>query len=245
MKDATTYDVGRELCACRALLFTRALFLERSRDAAEDLVQETIERAIRHADRFTAGTNLVAWSTRIMRNLFADKIRHLSCERRSDLPPPEPARDLDSPIELLGGDDVRAAVARLPALYRRPFELIALDGRSLKETAARLRIAPSTAGTRLFRARRMLRDLLVRHYQELRAAGAPPGSGACAVARLAAPGAAARHGAAVGQRAQAGRVEHHQDPVAVPEHAAARQPPQRLVHDLARGADQVAELLLG
>jgi RNA polymerase sigma-70 factor (ECF subfamily) len=160
-----------QLVAQRSVLYARALFLERVPAAAEDLVQATLERALRHADRFVMGTNLLAWLTRIMRNLFADNLRHRGCENRAAPPAPEaagPVQERDDPLDLLNGNDVKEATAELLEIYRRPFEMVYFENRSLREVARELSIAPSTAGTRIFRARRMLRRLLLRRWEAMR-----------------------------------------------------------------------------
>jgi RNA polymerase sigma-70 factor (ECF subfamily) len=161
---------GAELCANRAKLYALANFLGRSRATADDLVQETLERAMCHADAFESGTNLLAWLSRIMRNLFADKMRRQACEQRLLPPPPPPNDELDpgDPLEVLDASDVQAALARLPERYRAPFELVSFEKRSLKRVAAHLGITVSAAGVRIFRARRMMRVLLMQRYEELR-----------------------------------------------------------------------------
>src|SRR4051794_10765783 len=53
----------------------RARSLERSEAAADDLVQDTIERALLHCEKFVMGTSLYSWLMQIMRNLFIDRYR--------------------------------------------------------------------------------------------------------------------------------------------------------------------------
>src|SRR5688572_15555189 len=66
--------------AARALeflepLYATALRLTRNRADAEDLVQDTVVKALRFADRFTAGTNLKAWLYTIMLNTWRNRRR--------------------------------------------------------------------------------------------------------------------------------------------------------------------------
>ncbi|MES1209119.1 MAG: sigma factor, partial [Pseudomonadota bacterium] len=69
-------DMRREVMAQHRRLFTYAKMLLGDESAAEDLVQDTLERALRASHRFRAGTNAGAWLTRIMKNLFTDRYRH-------------------------------------------------------------------------------------------------------------------------------------------------------------------------
>lgn len=52
-----------------------AIALARSRDVADDLVQATCERALAHRAQFDPGTRLDAWTLRILRNLWTDRLR--------------------------------------------------------------------------------------------------------------------------------------------------------------------------
>ena len=65
-------DFATELVGLRRTLYQRALFLTQDRNAAEDLAQATMERALVSRARFQSGTNLRAWLLLMMRNLFID-----------------------------------------------------------------------------------------------------------------------------------------------------------------------------
>jgi RNA polymerase sigma-70 factor, ECF subfamily len=92
-----------ELVDLRHALHQRALFLAQDRTAAEDLLQETLERALQSRDRFRQGSNLGAWVFSIMRNLFIDGRRRRAIRARleqkafwlGELEPParDPERD--------------------------------------------------------------------------------------------------------------------------------------------------------
>lgn len=53
-----------------------ALMLTRERTLADDLVQETVVRALTHADQFQPGSNFKAWISTILRNSFFNELRH-------------------------------------------------------------------------------------------------------------------------------------------------------------------------
>src|SRR5687768_15722336 len=106
-----------------------ALQLTRHPEEAQDLVQETLLKALTNQDKFKAGTNLKAWLYTIMRNSFINNYHRLS--RRS--------RQLvsDDLLVLLSADhrfiaqngaagafilqDVRQAIRHLHQDFRRPF----------------------------------------------------------------------------------------------------------------------------
>jgi RNA polymerase sigma factor (sigma-70 family) len=71
-----TGNIGEgELLACVPHLRAFAWFLARNRERADDLVQDTIVRALGAAHRFQAGTNLKAWMFTILRNLHYNEVR--------------------------------------------------------------------------------------------------------------------------------------------------------------------------
>jgi RNA polymerase sigma-70 factor (ECF subfamily) len=128
----------------------------------DDLVQDVLERTLRSP--MPAGANERAWLGRVMHNLFIDKLRRRQA-RREDLSPEmiDTARDVVEQRvwwDSLTEEQVRAAVARLPADQRTTFELFAFDHRSYDEIAAQLGIAKATVGTRILRARQKLRAIL-------------------------------------------------------------------------------------
>ena len=64
-------------------LFATAMRLSRQRQDAEDLVQDTLVKALRFAERFEQGTNLKAWLYTILHNIWRNRVR--SEEHTSEL----------------------------------------------------------------------------------------------------------------------------------------------------------------
>ncbi|WNG30220.1 RNA polymerase sigma factor [Cystobacter fuscus] len=149
-------------------LYTLALRLCGNAADARDLVQDTFERALRHLDRFQEGTNARAWLFTILRNLFISRCRARTCERRGDVSVEELQEHLAAPgveplpaWKALSLEQLHAALEQLPEEFREVYRLHALEGRSYEEISGSLRIPKATVGTRLIRARRKLRDLLM------------------------------------------------------------------------------------
>ncbi|HEY0706719.1 MAG TPA: RNA polymerase sigma factor [Polyangia bacterium] len=145
-------------------LYTRAFFLERTRGEACDLVQDTLERALRSFHQFQAGTNVRRWLFRILHNLFVDRYRRRAREVRStsiddlDLPAPEP--EPAPPWEHLRDEDITALLDGLARPFREVLELHFLSNLSYQDIGRSLHIPTATVGTRLLRARNKLRDLV-------------------------------------------------------------------------------------
>ncbi len=157
-------DFERSLVEHRPALLAVAARICRNAADAEDLVQETLVRALDHAASYQPGTRLRSWLVSVLLNLFRDRCRS---ERRRPLhtvleeaelaaPEPEPSPRWTE----IGPTELRAALARLDEDARAVFELHELEGRSYIEIAATLRIANATVGSRLSRTRQKLKELL-------------------------------------------------------------------------------------
>lgn len=133
---------------------------------AEDLLQDTFERALQRSHQFRQGTDARSWLITIMRNLFIDRCRKEKRIPRMEAiltlqliqPPSEP----EPPWAILTTDDLKAALREIEAPYRQVFELYEFARHSYEEIAAQVGISPKTVGTRLHRARRRLRAALMR-----------------------------------------------------------------------------------
>ena len=70
-----TDEFSAEVLAWLQPLYATALRLTRNRADAEDLVQDTVVKALRFSDRFTPGTNLKAWLYTILHNTWRNRKR--------------------------------------------------------------------------------------------------------------------------------------------------------------------------
>lgn len=144
-----------------------AMSLTRNRADAEDLVQETLLRAYKAIGSFD-GRYPRAWLLTILRNTERNRHRRRRPELLSDPdiaeergPATEPD-DVERRVEDRDFDRaVTAALDELPDNFRRVIELVDVDGLTYQETADLLGVPLGTVMSRLHRARRRIRDLLV------------------------------------------------------------------------------------
>jgi len=149
-----------ELTALRPELFGRALRLSRSPETAEDLVQDTVERAIRFQDTFQTGTSLRAWAHQILFSVFITRCRRTRRERNAlDVLATDPcawtAPEARSDVAALS-PPVAAAFRALPLNFRAVLVLVDLEEMSYKAAAKKLRVPLGTVMSRLHRGRKIL-----------------------------------------------------------------------------------------
>jgi RNA polymerase sigma-70 factor (ECF subfamily) len=139
--------------------YARALTGERS--AADDLVQDTLERAWTKLHLWRSGSDLRAWLFTIMHNVHVNQMRSRAAAATLPLQddmPDAPVRATQS--DMLEVRDIDAALGRLPVEQREVLLLIALEHMSYRETADTLDIPIGTVMSRLARARDRLRIML-------------------------------------------------------------------------------------
>jgi RNA polymerase sigma-70 factor (ECF subfamily) len=130
------------------------------KDKADDLVQDTCERALAHIDQWKPGTSLDSWMYRIAQNIWVD---HHRGRRAQGV-----VSGLDEVENLAGSDGrtvtesrltlaaVNAGIARLPAEQQVLIAMVCVEGISYKEAASILEIPIGTVMSRLSRARQAL-----------------------------------------------------------------------------------------
>ena len=132
-----------------------------SRDRADDLVQDTVMRALGAAHRYQPGTNMRAWLFTILRNC------HFS-ERRKARYDGGSIDDLPERLHTARGDqmislelkEVRALLQSIPVQYREALILVSAAGMSYDEAAAICKCAVGTIKSRINRARSELTRLV-------------------------------------------------------------------------------------
>jgi RNA polymerase sigma-70 factor, ECF subfamily len=147
-----------------------------SREEAEDLVQQTYERAFRSWRQFTPGTNLRAWLLRILTNLNIDRGRRqqrspqttsLDTEagdyflyNKLEAQSPDGTADEDRVLERLSQDSIVDALAEVPHDFRDVLVLVDIGEFSYADAAQILDIPIGTVMSRLHRGRRILKKNL-------------------------------------------------------------------------------------
>ena len=153
-------------------LYATAVRLTRNRADAEDLVQDTMVRALRFRDRFEPGTNLRAWLYTILHNTWRNRIRDTAREAtdvdsehieelasRADGP-----AELETPERVLirstMGADLKEALDELPDAFRQAVWLRDVEEFSYAEIAKMLDVPIGTVMSRISRGRRLLFEKL-------------------------------------------------------------------------------------
>ena len=148
-------------------LRSRAMRLCANAALADDLVQDTIERALRFATQYELGTNLRAWSYQILFSVFVTRYRRQRRERRalrwlaSD-PCAWTHPDPFGPPDASGGltPSTREVVNSLPVGFRSVLMLVDVGQRSYREAASEMGLPVGTVMSRLHRGRKMLASRL-------------------------------------------------------------------------------------
>lgn len=155
------------------LLYRVALRLTGDPAAAEDLVQDTILKALRGWKSFRPGSNARAWLVTILRNQFINGWRKVKrAPQQVDVEAVPEFVDGDNPdpegrfFAALVDDEVLAALDALPDDFRDVVVLSDLEGLPYAEVAEALDIPVGTVKSRLFRARRILQGTLRRYAEE-------------------------------------------------------------------------------
>ena len=138
--------------------YARALVGDRA--AADDLVQDTLERAWAKLHLYRRGTDLRAWLFTVMHNVHVNKVRATRVTDTLEEELPELAQRASQGDALLVRDLDRA-IAHLPSEQRAVLLLVTLEEMSYEEVARALGIPIGTVMSRLSRAREKLRMLML------------------------------------------------------------------------------------
>ncbi len=162
-------------------LYRGALRMTGNPEEAEDLVQDVYVRAIRFYTQFQPGTNIRAWLFKILKNTFINRFRRKArTPTQIGLDEPEFQRteleaiNLQNPVHpspeaeffnRLTAQAIQRALSEIPEKFQRIVVLSDIEGFSYKEIAEIEDCPLGTVMSRLYRARRMLQNLLVKYNQ--------------------------------------------------------------------------------
>jgi RNA polymerase sigma-70 factor (ECF subfamily) len=146
-----------------------AINLTRDNEAAKDLYQETLYKALANQEKYNAGTNIKAWLFTIMRNIFINNYRRTTKQKtvfdnstndfllnNNQLTISNVA---ESNIEM---KEIKKAIYNLPEIFKTPFSLY-FDGYKYHEIAEALKEPLGTIKSRIHFARKLLKEQISRH----------------------------------------------------------------------------------
>ena len=140
-----------------------AMKLTKNTEDAEDLVHDTMLKALTNRDKFREGTNLKGWLYTIMKNIFINKYRRaVKSNIVSDNTEGQYyINSATSPTSRNEGEgalimrDIRKAIDSIPAKFREPF-MLSYTGYKYEEIATRLHLPLGTVKVRIHNARQEL-----------------------------------------------------------------------------------------
>ena len=135
-------------------------------DGADDLVQDTLERALSRAHSWRPGSNMRAWLFTIMHNVHVNRLRgenrrpaSVAFDETRGEPTARPAQE-----DGLALDNLADALAALPEDQRAAVLLVGLEGLAYADAAAVLDIPVGTLMSRLSRGLSSLKRILQRRF---------------------------------------------------------------------------------
>jgi RNA polymerase sigma-70 factor (ECF subfamily) len=146
-----------------------AITLTRDTEAAKDLLQETLYRALSNREKYNVGTNIKAWLYTIMRNIFINNYRRKSKQNVIfDNTPNDYLLDHNQSVtankafENINMKEVNEAIYALPEIFKSPF-LLYFEGFKYHEIAKILEEPLGTIKSRIHFARKLLKSQIERH----------------------------------------------------------------------------------
>ncbi len=146
-----------------------AINLTRDTEAANDLYQETLYKALANQEKYSAGTNIKAWLFTIMRNIFINNYRRKAKQKTIfdstpndyliNLKQATVSNTAESNIRM---KEINTAIQQLPEIFKTPF-LLYFDGYKYNEIADVLHEPLGTIKSRIHFARKLLKEQISRY----------------------------------------------------------------------------------
>ena len=164
----STNEFDRVLLQNADFLKPFAINLTRDSEAANDLYQETLYKALANHEKYNAGTNIKAWLFTIMRNIFINDYRRKAKQKTIfdnssndfllDSKQATVSNTAESEIRM---KEINAAIYQLPEIFKTPFQLY-FDGYKYQEIADIMGEPLGTVKSRIHFARKLLKERLSR-----------------------------------------------------------------------------------
>lgn len=154
-------EFNEMLISSRPVMKSFALSFTKNSDDADDLLQDTMFKALKYREHFSDGTNFRGWLYTIMRNIFLNKCKREQSSRKIFS---RPTQDLSADWRSISGDnisqeinekDIWKQINLLKEEIRKPF-VMAFEGYLYDEIADQMSIPTGTVKSRIFNARRQL-----------------------------------------------------------------------------------------
>lgn len=169
----STVEFNLEFDQLSQVLRRFAYNLTKNAEDAKDLYQETAFRAMSNRDKFRPGTNLKAWLLTIMKNIFINNYRKRA-KANTIIDSTDNLYYINSGSAVIHNqadsnimmDELEGMIDKLDDTLRVPFEMHYL-GYKYQEIADKLRLPLGTVKSRIFFARKALKEMIAARYQTL------------------------------------------------------------------------------
>ncbi|MDX2278846.1 MAG: RNA polymerase sigma factor [Saprospiraceae bacterium] len=166
----TSVEFNDKLTGLNRILHSFAYNLTKNSEDAKDLYQETTYRALHNRDKFQQGTNFKAWIFTIMKNIFINNYRK-RMKSNTMLDNTDNQYYINSADHATGNraegtimlKEINVHISALDDSIRIPF-LMHFDGFKYQEIADELNLPLGTVKSRIFFARKELKDKILSTY---------------------------------------------------------------------------------
>ena len=165
----STTEFNQMLVSNADFLKPFAINLTRDTEAANDLYQETLYKALANQEKYNVGTNIKAWLFTIMRNIFINNYRRKAKQKTifdnssNDFLLNQKQATVGNAAEgSLRMKEIQQAIQQLPEIFKTPF-LLYFDGYKYNEIAEALNEPLGTIKSRIHFARKLLKEQLSRY----------------------------------------------------------------------------------
>ena len=169
----STLEFNAEFAAMTQILERFAFKLTRNSEEAQDLFQETAYRAMSNRDKFRPGTNFKAWLLTIMKNIFINNYRKKT-KANTIIDSTDNLYYINSGSTVIKNnaesnimmDELEGMIESLDDTLKVPFEMHYV-GYKYQEIADKLRLPLGTVKSRIFFARKALKEMIDARYGDV------------------------------------------------------------------------------